>query len=115
MRKIATILILIVSLGFVFAGAVSAQEPATVDVAVINEDLSPVDVTCPGDEVAVQVNASANDQTVIDPGVVIKVDPETGLQFEPEEAMMWDGTQWIQNDVNDPFFYWDDDFQCWVW
>ena len=55
MRKVATIFLLIMSLGFVFAGAVSAQGPATVDVAVINESGDNVTVSSPGDEVAADV------------------------------------------------------------
>jgi hypothetical protein len=106
-RKLATLFLLIVSFGLLLAGAVSAED-ASVDVTVIDQNGDPVIVANPGDEVGVVVEASANDETVSLPAVFMEVDPLTGLQFELDEAMMWDGTQWILNDPNDPtkyFFY----------
>jgi hypothetical protein len=120
MRKIATMFLLILSIGLMFGGAVSAQDPAEVDVTVVHEDGTEVTDACPGDKVGVDVVASANDETVVEPGVVISVDPETGLEFVPEEAMMQvNGGPIIPNDMTDypknAFFYWSDDFQGWVW
>jgi hypothetical protein len=118
-RKIATLFLLVVSAGLLFAGAISAQDPASVDVTVIDENGDLVTVASPGDEVAADVIASAGDEGVETPWVEIFVDPDTGMQFEPEDAMMWDGTQWIQNDMtnypNNAFFFWFENGQVWVW
>jgi hypothetical protein len=118
MRKIATILLLIVSIGFVFAGAVSAQEPATVDVTVVDDNGDPAVVTNPGDDVGIDVLVQANDEEVVNPYVNITVDPEDSLILDPENAAMTiDGVNWIYND--DPifggFFYWNAMDEQWVW
>jgi hypothetical protein len=111
MRKIATFFLLLITFATVFTATASAQE---VETTVINEDGTLVDVTTPGDEVAIDVIASAEDSTIEEPAVILNIDPETGLELEPEDAMMWDGIQYIQNDINDPFLYWDDEWG-WVW
>jgi len=114
MQKQAAFFVILLTFGLLFAGAVSAQEPATVDVAVTNEAGTPVNVTCPGQNVTVAVNASANDEYVFDPGVVISVDPDTGLKFSADDAVMiFNGVAYL-NDPEDPFFYLDDEFG-WVW
>ena len=109
-----------VTFGMLFAGAVSAQGPATVDVAVINESGDNVTVAHPGDEVAADVVASANDEAVPVPFVQITVDPKTGLQFEPGKAMMrLNGGPVITNDMtnypNNAFFFFDAVSQSWIW
>lgn len=68
MRKPTTLFLLIVSVGMLFAGAASAQEPHTVDVSVINETGDNVTVAHPDDEVAADVVTSANDSIVPVPG-----------------------------------------------
>jgi hypothetical protein len=114
MRKLAALLILMITIGMVFVGAVSAQE---VETAVINEDGSPVDVTCPGDEVAVQVNASADDETIPEPWVAITVDPDTGLEFEVDDAVMFLNGEIFENidPIFGGFFFWYEDGQVWAW
>jgi hypothetical protein len=119
MRKIATIFLLLVSIGLLFGGAVSAQDPATVDVNVTDENGYNVIQADQNDEVNVDVIVLSNEETLKTPWVEIIVDPETGLQFEPAKAQMWDGTQWINNDMtnypNQAFFFYFDPGQVWVW
>lgn len=112
MRKPVALLVVMLTFGLLFAGSVSAQD---VEVAVINEDGSPVDVTSPGDEVAVEINASANESVLEDPMVNITVDPESGLTFEPEKAVMFFNGEEFLNDLADPFFYWCDECLAWHW
>jgi hypothetical protein len=115
MRKLATMFIILVSFGLLFAGAVSAQEPATVDVAVTDENGVPVDVTCVGDEVVLEANASS-ETTLPDPAVIITVDPETGLAFDDANAVMIFNGITYANDPNDPFFYPSEMFPgSWTW
>ncbi|MCE5213484.1 MAG: hypothetical protein LLF83_02040 [Methanobacterium sp.] len=118
MRKLATLFLLIVSLGLVFAGAVSAED-ATTDVTVVDENGDPVIISTPGDEVAAVVEVNSNDETLNIPWVEIIVDPDTGIEFNPEDAVMWDGTQFIDNDMTNypmnAFFFYDTIGQVWVW
>jgi hypothetical protein len=117
-RKPATLFLIIVSIGMLFAGAVSAED-ASVDVIVTDQVGTSITVASPGDEVGVIVGVDSNDETLTSPWVEITLDPETGLQLKPEDATMWDGTQLIQNDMtnypNNAFFFWDDIGQVWVW
>jgi hypothetical protein len=119
MRKIATMFLIILSIGLMFGGAVSAQEPATVDVAVVNGNGDNVTVATQGDEVAAVVEVNSNDEALTTPYVNVTVDPKTGLQFEPEKAVMWDGTQFINNDMTNyptsAFFFFDQPTQSWIW
>jgi hypothetical protein len=115
MRKLATMFVLMITFSMVFAGAVSAQEPATVDVTVLDENGNPVDVTCPGDVVVTLVNATANDEDIPDPYVDIAVDPENGIDFDPASAIMYYCGDKYTNDPNDPFFYWNEDLSTWEW
>jgi hypothetical protein len=117
MRKQAAFLVIMLTFGLVFAGAVSAQdEEPTIDVVVVDEN-GPVDVACPGDEVAVVVNASANDDTVELPAAFINVDPETGLTFEVDDVVMMFLGEIYENDDPDKgdFFYWSDYYETWLW
>jgi hypothetical protein len=107
--------VILVSFGLLFAGAVSAQEPATVEVVVTDETGEPVDVTCVGDEVVLEANATS--ETILpDPAVIITVDPETGLEFDADNVvMLFNGIPYV-NDPNDPFFYPSEMFPgSWVW
>lgn len=115
MKKPAAIILLIVTISILFAGAVSAVD-AEVNVTVINEDSTPVIISNPGDEVSAIVKVSTNDETINDPEVLFLITPQTGLQFIPEEASMWDGNQWVQNDPNNPakYFFYSNDGQ-WTW
>lgn len=112
MRKLATLSLLLLSFSLVFVGAVAAAPE--VDVEVDDENGNPVTETSPGDEVNVTTNATT-DEYLNDPAVLITVDPESGLTFENDKAVMnFDGDVY-QNDPNDPFFYWSDDYQAWIW
>ncbi|MCE5213374.1 MAG: hypothetical protein LLF83_01465 [Methanobacterium sp.] len=119
MRKIATLFLLMITFGMVFAGAVSAQDiDATVNVTVNDTNGDPVDVTCPGNEVIVDVLVKNNGEEFNSPVVGLVIDPESGLQFDPNNAMMWDGSQWIINDPSNwlkEFFYWDSQTNQWCW
>ncbi len=122
MRKIATMFLLIVSVGLLLGGAVSAVDP-TVDVAVVDPQTGDnVTVTNPGDEVAADVLVQANDEPVSVPSVEVTVDPKTGLQFEPEKAMMMlnnDPNQIITNNMqnypDEAFFFFNPTTQTWIW
>ncbi|MCE5214944.1 MAG: hypothetical protein LLF83_09535 [Methanobacterium sp.] len=113
MRKLATIFLLMITFSMVFAGAVFAQEPATVDVAVVDENGNPVDITCNGTDVAVVINASS-EVNLYNPFVNVTVDPDTGLEFTPEDAVMFfNGVPYTNENLD--FFYWSDSWQSWVW
>jgi hypothetical protein len=118
MRKLATMLLLTITFSMVFAGAVSAQ---TVDTTVLDEDGNPAVVTCPGDNVTVEVKANDTDGLDIEePSVQMYIDPETSLKIDPATAVMTyyylDGTsETFLNDPNDPFFFWDQAKQAYVW
>lgn len=116
MRKGAAIFLAVV-LCLIFAGAVSAQEAPEVDVAVVYENGTNVTVAEVGEEVAVDVKASANDATINQAWVKITIDPSSGFEFEPEKAMMWDGTQWVSNadPIKGDFFFWYSTGQYWAW
>lgn len=115
MQKPVTFLLLILSIGLILGGAVSAQD---VDVVVIDENDDLVEVANPGDEVAADVFVSG-EEPLCEAFVEISVDPETGLEFLPDEALMTtsDLGIWISN--TDPiwggFFYYDDVSQLWIW
>lgn len=112
MRNLATVSLLILSFCLIFAGAVAAAPD--VNVSVNDENGNPVTVTNPGDEVNVTVNATT-DVDLNDPAVLITVDPDSGLTFEEDKAVMnFDGDLYL-NDPEDPFFYWSDEYQAWVW
>lgn len=115
MRKQAAFIVILLTFGLLFAGAVSAQEPATVDVAVTDDTGTPVDVVCKGDNVTLEVNASANDEYVTSPDVEIIVSPDTGLVFDADNAVMFFNGIAYLNDPEDPFFYWSDTYQAWEW
>ena len=114
MRKIAALFVLMMTFSMVFAGAVSA---ADVEVNVVEEDLTPVEVTCPGDTVIIAVDADATEDIVIDGQVNITVEPETGLLVIPESAeMTYDGINWISN--LDPIlggFFYEGPTGEWIW
>ena len=111
MRKLATLFVLMITFSMVFAGAVSAQD---VETEVLDENGDPVDIACPGEEVVVTADV-ATDTYLWNPDVEITVDPETGLEFVPEEAVMIFNGVIYENDPNDPFFYWSDTYQAWEW
>ncbi|MCE5214934.1 MAG: hypothetical protein LLF83_09485 [Methanobacterium sp.] len=111
MRKLATLFLVIIAFGMVFAGAVSAQD---VETAVLDENGDPVDVACPGEEVVVTADVTT-DTNIWDPDVEITVDPETGLELDDANAVMiFNGVTYV-NDPADPFFYWSDTYQAWEW
>ncbi len=114
MRKILTMFLMLVSVGLIFAGAVSAA--AYVEVEVIDENKVPVDNATPGQEVNVWSYVDASDNGLNMPYVEITVDPENGLDFDPDKAQMTtDGINWIANDPINPFFFWYAPDQVWVW
>ncbi|MCE5213142.1 MAG: hypothetical protein LLF83_00270 [Methanobacterium sp.] len=118
MRKLATLFLMIVSMGLLFAGAVSAE--ATVDVTVTDENGNPIDEASPDDVVVTEITASANDQTIQNPWILIYTDPETGLEFDLDSAVMiFNGAEY-QYDPNDEFIWecangFDGIETCWCW
>lgn len=112
MRNLATIPLLILSFSLIFAGAVAAAPE--VNVSVSDDNGNPVTVTSPGDEVSLTANATT-DVDLNNPAVLITVDPDSGLTFEEDKAVMnFDGDLY-QNDPEDPFFYWSNTYQAWIW
>lgn len=102
MRKPITILLLfILSLGLSLAGAVSAQDP-DVEVAIVEEPReeggTPVDVVCDGDQITLEVNASANDAYIENPQIWIYINPVGSLEFDSGE-----------------YFIWFNEMQAWIW
>ncbi|MCE5213304.1 MAG: hypothetical protein LLF83_01105 [Methanobacterium sp.] len=114
MKKIATILLLMITLGMVFSGAVSAQDPTTVDVAVTDDNGAPVDVACNGSDVTLAINVST-EVDLDSPYVNITVDPDTGLNIDADNAVMFFNGIKFTNDPLNPFFYWSDTSQSWIW
>jgi hypothetical protein len=122
MRKLATIFLLIVTFGMVFAGAVSAQETAgTVTTTVIDENGNPVTTVCNGDTVTIDVLANNTGDTDINwPFVNVTILKNSSLAVDPTTAVMtWfydDGTSdTYTNNAANPFFYWSDAWQSWIW
>lgn len=110
MQKIATIFLLTVSLGMVFAGAVSAEDPS-VQVGVVGE-------ISPGNTVGVDVLAEANDEQVLSPYVSITINPETSLDLDEQNALMSvNGVNWVVNSdpVSGGFLYWNAANEEWIW
>jgi hypothetical protein len=114
MRNQAILFILMVSVGMIFAGTASAA--LSVNVTVVQDNGTPVDVAQPGDDVGVMVVAATNNETLNHPAALIKTNPDDGLIYDVNNAMMsTDGINWIKN--NDPikFFGWSDQAESWVW
>jgi len=110
-----------VSFGMVLAGAVFATDQTdginhknatNLNVTVLDENGNPAVDVCRGDNVTTQITANSS-KVIKDPFTKITVDPEHGIKFLPDEAQMWDGNSWIQNDPCDPFLYKDDG--SWIW
>lgn len=116
MRKLVLIFLLIVALSSVFAGAVSAQIQPTVDVVVLDKDGAPVSVTYPGNEVKVQIDAKAHLTRIQQPFANVTVHSDTSLVFGPENAVMYYNQYGpFKNNPNDPFFFWSNQLQSWIW
>jgi len=116
MRKKSTMFLLVISLGLLFSGAVSAQEDSgTVNVTVTDENGDNVTQATEGDEVNVNVVAeNTGDEDLEVPYVIVNTEPESDLEYKSDEATMeFDGTT-TTNDPNDPFFYFVDG-TGWVW
>ncbi len=112
MRKPAAIFLMAILLSLSLAGAVSAQE-VTVEVFDENGDL--VDQAPIGSEVEVVVTAENEEDIILeDPAVLVYVDPEMALLFNPDEAVADFNGDIFLNDPEDPFFYWDDFEESWV-
>jgi hypothetical protein len=111
MKKSITLFLLIISLGLVFAGSAAAAPEVTVEV---DQNGTPVNVTSPGEEVNLTANATT-DEYLYNPAVLITLDPESGLTFNEDEAIMIYDGELFTNDPNDQFFYWDDYYQAWIW
>lgn len=120
MQRVLTLLILIISSSLVFCTAASAQVQSTVDVTVLDQEGVPVDVTHPDSEVEIQVNANSHLTSIQQPFIKLTVNPEDGLILEPENAIMYfyhDNQEYgpYTNNPNDPFLFWSDEYQCWIW
>lgn len=119
MRKAITLLLVLIAMGLSFAGVAFAQEEPTVNVTVNDTSGNPVVIANPGQEVNADVLVNANDEGLFDSFVQVIVDPDTGLQFDPDDAMMTttDLGVWISND--DPilggFFFFNSATQMWIW
>lgn len=112
MRKLVTLFLLLITLCLVFAGTVAATPKLYV--SVVDENGSTVNATNPGDKVNLTAN-STTDKYLSDPAVLIKVIPKTKLTFKEDEAVMIYNGETYTNDLDDPFFYWDDYYQSWIW
>lgn len=99
MKKPATLIFLIISVGFLFAGAVTAEN-ATVDLSVTNDMGYPITIAQNGQEVVINTVIVANEGTISNPYVAFNIDPDNGLQLETEQAIMWDDAQQKWTSVN---------------
>lgn len=106
------LLLLIISFGLVFAGAVAAAPQ--VNVTLVDGSGAVVNKTSPGEVLNITANAST-DQYLNDPALLITVNPKSGLKLNDTEAVMFYDGQTIKNDPLDPFFYWSDTYNAWIW
>lgn len=116
MRKLVTLFLLIVTVGLIFGGTVSAA--LTVDVTVVHENGTPVNVTKPGTDVYIDVVAATNNETLNEPQALIITKPDDGLTYDAENAIMtWDGINWISNSdpISGGFLAWSGQNEAWVW
>jgi len=98
-KKQATLIFLIISVGFLFAGTVTAEN-AAVDLSVTNDMGYPITIAQNGQEVVINTVVVANDETINNPYVVLNIDPDNGLQLETDQAIMWDDVQQKWTSVN---------------
>ena len=94
MRKKSTMFLLVISLGLLFSGAVSAQEDSgTVNVTVTDENGDNVTQATEGDEVNVNVVAeNTGDEDLEVPYVVVNTEPESDLEYKSDEPL-WNSTE----------------------
>lgn len=112
MRKAISILMVMAILSVVFAGAVAAQN---VNVVVIDETGELVETACVGENVEVSVIAENDgDEAIENALVTLTEDPEGALEYSPEDAIAFFNEEGFENDVNNPFFFFDLDLGAWV-
>ncbi|MCE5214935.1 MAG: hypothetical protein LLF83_09490 [Methanobacterium sp.] len=110
MRKLATYFLLMITFSLLFTGIVSAVDPS-VQIGILG------DVT-PGNTVGVDVAAEANDEQVVNPMVTIKINPETSLDLDEQNALMSiNSVNWVVNSdpVSGGFLTWDAVNEVWLW
>lgn len=110
MRKLATNFLLMITFTMLFAGMVSAEDPS-VQVGIVG-------VVTPGNTVGVDVAAEANDEQVVNPMVTIKINPETSLVLDEQNALMSvNSVNWVVNSdpVSGGFLSWDAANKVWLW
>jgi hypothetical protein len=118
MRRLATMFLLIVTFGMVFAGAVSAQEVTT---TVIDEDGNPATTVCNGDSVTIDIVAENTGTTnITEPYVNLSVLKNSSLVIDPTTAVMTytftnGSTITYTNSATNPILYWSDYWQFWWW
>jgi len=119
MRKAITLLLVMISMGLTFAGVAFAQEESTVNVTVNDTSGNPVVIANPGQDVNTDVIVKAGDEGLLQGFVQVIVDPSTGIQFDPDDAMMTttDLGIWVSN--SDPIFggflFFNSATQMWIW
>jgi hypothetical protein len=110
MRKLATNILLIIITTMLLLGMVSAVDPS-VQVGIVG------DIT-PGNTVGVDVVAEANDEQVVNPMVTIKINPQSSLVLDSQNAMMGiNSANWVVNSdpVSGGFLTWDAANNMWLW
>lgn len=116
MRKLMALFLLIVTVGMIFGGTASAA--LSVDVAVVHENGTLVNITKPGTDVYIDVVAATNNETLNEPQALIITKPDDGLTYDAEDAMMtWDGINWISNSdpISGGFLAWSEQNEAWTW
>ncbi len=112
MRKAISILMAMAILSVVFAGAVAAQN---VNVVVLDEYDELVETACVGEKVGVLVETENDGEDRIGNALVtLSDDPEGALEYSPEDAIALFNEEVFENDVDDPFFFFDLDLAAWV-
>lgn len=116
MRKLMALFLLIVTVGMIFGGTASAA--LSVDVAVVHENGTLVNITKPGTDVYIDVVAATNNETLNEPQALIITKPDDGLKYNTKDAMMtWDGINWISNSdpISGGFLAWSGQNEAWTW
>lgn len=117
MKKQAIIALIIVSLGLIFAGSVSAEDPS-VEVTVLDDQGESVETAQNGDSVTLQTTVTTGTDGITSPVLYLWNYPDE-LTIDPDNvwASPDNGESWYMNSdsTNGGFFYWDETYESYAW
>lgn len=117
MKKQAVIALIIVSLGLIFAGSVSAEDPS-VDVIVLDNQGEAVDTAQNGDSITLQTTVTTGTDGITSPVLYLWNYPDE-LTIDPNSvwASPDNGESWYSNidTTSGGFFYWDETYESYAW